>query len=227
MDSSSSTSDPSQHYNASTTSLILRSFVMNEHRKVHSDEEVILASSRPKKRAGRKKFKETRHPVYRGVRQRNSKWACELREPSKQKRIWLGTYPTAEMAARAHDVAALALRGHAACLNFADSVSRLPTPSSKDAKDIRKAAMDAAEAFRPKPGEESSSGGGDHRRIVENAVAIDAVESRNSFGDKDIFETNVGDMCEGVLMSPELYGRSYSWDDMESDAEVELWSYSI
>ncbi|XP_073130525.1 dehydration-responsive element-binding protein 1E-like [Henckelia pumila] len=226
MDISSSTSDPSQHYNTSSTPLIIsRSISMNLKRgTVHSDEEVILASSRPKKRAGRKKFKETRHPVYRGVRQRNSKWACELREPSKQKRIWLGTYPTAEMAARAHDVAALALRGHAACLNFADSVSLLRVPSSKDAKDIRKAAMDAAEAFRPRPGDEGST------PIVEHAV-IDAAESRNSYGSNmDIFETNdaVGGMCEGVLMSPENLDRScYSWDDMESDAEVELWSYSI
>lgn len=200
---------------------------MNERRMVHSDEEVILASSRPKKRAGRKKFKETRHPVYRGVRQRNSKWACELREPSKQKRIWLGTYPTAEMAARAHDVAALALRGQTACLNFADSVWLQPTPSSKDAKDIRKAAMEAAEAFRPKLGEEGGGGVGDDGRIVEN-VMIDAVETRNTFGNNDIFETNVvGGICEGVLMSPEHLDRSYSWDDMESDAEVELWSYSI
>ncbi|KAK2985090.1 hypothetical protein RJ640_022968 [Escallonia rubra] len=31
-----------------------------------SDGEVLLASSKPKKRAGRKKFRETRHPVYRG-----------------------------------------------------------------------------------------------------------------------------------------------------------------
>ncbi|GMY30200.1 dehydration-responsive element-binding protein 1A-like [Fagus crenata] len=34
---------------------------------VHSDEEVILASRTPKKIAGRKIFKETRHPVYRGL----------------------------------------------------------------------------------------------------------------------------------------------------------------
>ncbi|XP_073019846.1 dehydration-responsive element-binding protein 1E-like [Primulina eburnea] len=224
MDTSSSTSDPGQHHDASTTSLISRRFATNERRMVHSDEEVKLASSRPKKRAGRKKFKETRHPVYRGVRQRNSKWACELREPSKQKRIWLGTYPTAEMAARAHDVAALALRGQTACLNFADSVWLQPTPSSKDAKDIRKAAMEAAEAFRPKLWEEG--GGGDDGRIVQN---VDAVESRNTSGNKDIFETNIaGGICDQeVLMSPELLDRSYSWDDRESDAEIELWSYSI
>ncbi|KAJ0785846.1 putative transcription factor AP2-EREBP family [Helianthus annuus] len=111
--------------------------------------ELLLASQIPKKRAGRKKFKETRHPVYRGVRGRNpGKWVCEVREPNKRSRVWLGTYPTAEMAARAHDVAVLAMRGRSACLNFADSVWRLPLPESNNVKDIQKAAAEAAEAFR-------------------------------------------------------------------------------
>nr|AGR40697.1 C-repeat binding factor 5 [Medicago truncatula] len=114
------------------------------------DSEVRLASSNPKKRAGRKIFKETRHPVYRGVRKRNlDKWVCEMREPNTKTRIWLGTFPTAEMAARAHDVAAMALRGRYACLNFADSVWRLPIPATAKIKDIQKAAAEAAETFRP------------------------------------------------------------------------------
>ncbi|KVH88482.1 dehydration-responsive element-binding protein 1A-like [Cynara cardunculus var. scolymus] len=113
--------------------------------------EVMLAAENPKKKAGRKKFKETRHPVYRGVRRRNTgKWVCEVREPNTKLRVWLGTHPTAEMAARAHDVAILAMRGRSACLNFADSIWRLPVPESKQIKDIQKAAAEAAEAFRPR-----------------------------------------------------------------------------
>ncbi|KAK4489519.1 hypothetical protein RD792_005328 [Penstemon davidsonii] len=131
----------------------------NGNNIIHSNEEVInnLASNHPKKRAGRKKFRETRHPVYRGVRRRDSgKWVCEVREPNKKSRIWLGTFSTVEMAARAHDVATIALRGRSACLNFADSAWRLPIPASSDAKDIKKAAGEAAEAFRtraPESGE--------------------------------------------------------------------------
>ncbi|KAF3795627.1 Dehydration-responsive element-binding protein 1D [Nymphaea thermarum] len=189
----------------------------------------------PKRRAGRKKFRETRHPVYRGVRRRNGgKWVCEVREPNKKTRIWLGTYPTPEMAARAHDVAAMALRGRSACLNFKDSAWLLPSPPSSSAKDIRRTAMEAAERFRPKEmegveGEQAEGAGGANPAAASAGTATGGGRDSMFFMDDEAvfgMPSLLDSMAEGLLLSPPSCGSPF--DDMEDDdADVQLWSYSI
>ncbi|KAG0497024.1 hypothetical protein HPP92_001715 [Vanilla planifolia] len=123
------------------------------------DDYLTVSSPPPKRRARRNQVHRNPPPGLQGSPppQRYDRWVCEVREPHKKSCIWLGTFPTAEMAARAHDVAALALRGRAACLNFADSAWRLPSPDSSSPQDIQRTAALAAEAFRPLPPEEPSA----------------------------------------------------------------------
>ncbi|KAI5670141.1 hypothetical protein M9H77_10505 [Catharanthus roseus] len=159
-----------------------------------------------------------RHPNYKGIRSRSGKWVSEIREPRKTTRIWLGTYQTPEMAAAAYDVAALALKGPDAQLNFPDLASLYPIPASLSAADIRAAAA-AAAATRQTPHHPQPE--------TETAAVLSSSGGGEGFVDEDaLFDMPnlLVDMAEGMLVSPPRMKSPPRGNPLE-DSDDNLWSY--
>ncbi|CAM0952528.1 unnamed protein product [Alopecurus aequalis] len=195
-------------------------------------------SEPPKRPAGRTKFKETRHPVYRGVRRRGraGRWVCEVRVlGTKSSRLWLGTFTSADMAARAHDAAALALSGRDACLNFADSAWRmLPVLAAGSfgfgsAREIKDAVARAVVAFQGQHAVTSPTPSLSPSQAIDDCLSTPSAPSVSSsdlldehwFGGMDA-GSYYASMAQGMLVEAPA-ARAWREDGVETPTP--LWCY--
>ncbi|KAF8105009.1 hypothetical protein N665_0164s0025 [Sinapis alba] len=169
-----------------------------------------------------------RHSFFRGIRLRNGKWVSEIREPRKTTRIWLGTYPVPEMAAAAYDVAALALKGPDAVLNFPGLALTYVPPASNSAPDIRAAAARAAGMQQPEPGrveQVMDPGQPGKKKEEEEKTMLSSFEFMDEEAMLDM-PNLLTEMAEGMLMSPPRMTNPTMDDDSPENQEGDrLWSY--
>ncbi|XP_030445147.1 ethylene-responsive transcription factor ERF014-like [Syzygium oleosum] len=186
---------------------------------------------------------------YKGVRMRSwGSWVSEIRAPNQKARIWLGSYATAEAAARAYDAALLCLKGSSAAsapnsLNFPHSSLAYRVPDRAipmSPKSIQRVAAAAAAAEggsldraasspqSPSPSSSSSLASStsppDH--LDDDAVVVPAAAARD--GTAVMMDTWCN--LEGWLQSPRFLGPMFAggetFDDYYEEAgDIRLWNF--
>ncbi|KAK8568617.1 hypothetical protein V6N13_106520 [Hibiscus sabdariffa] len=118
---------------------------------------------------------ERRHSRFKGARKRNwGKWVSEIRLPNSRERIWLGSYDSAEKAARAFDAALFCLRGRSAKFNFPDNPPEIANGRSLTPSEIQAVAARFANS-EPRRSHSEQSRSGFETESPSPSVSVETV----------------------------------------------------
>ncbi|KAG8375452.1 hypothetical protein BUALT_Bualt10G0101400 [Buddleja alternifolia] len=161
---------------------------------------------------------------YKGVRKRKwGKYVSEIRLPNSRERIWLGSYDTAEKAARAFDAALFCLRGHNAKFNFPDDQPNIAGGQSLTPDVIQAVAQQYANSY---------SAGSSSNQPQQPANGGDGTWNSDGAGRRDSFDwsfldtldssnvENAGNVSDfGLFHDPEDMYMSHHFADRQNDDE--------
>ncbi|XP_011081953.2 ethylene-responsive transcription factor ERF018-like [Sesamum indicum] len=143
---------------------------------------------------------------YKGVRKRKwGKYVSEIRLPNSRERIWLGSYDTAEKAARAFDAALFCLRGPNAKFNFPDDPPNISGGQALNPAEIQTVAHHYANTYNYSGSSSSSNNNQPHSQAPNvdqfGAPAMDEDTSPSSThsegaGPMDLIDWSAWDMWD-------------------------------
>lgn len=158
-----------------------------------------------------------------GVRQRPSgKWVAEIKDTTKKIRMWLGTFETAEEAARAYDEAACLLRGSNTRTNFTSTHVPSNSPLSlkiknllNHKKSLKQQSPSTSNTINtaPKASTRSTSTithNNDHSYYDANCSSLPRFKTHNIEVFGDGYRPDLSN-CSGDLQVPAMFRLDQSW----------------
>ncbi|KAL1196178.1 Ethylene-responsive transcription factor [Cardamine amara subsp. amara] len=228
-----------------------RKIQANTKKEMHVSSLSPTSSSSSSSSSCKNKTKKSKIKKYKGVRMRSwGSWVSEIRAPNQKTRIWLGSYSTAEAAARAYDIALLCLKGPQANLNFPTSSSSyssshhvldlLDEKTHLSPKSIQRVAAQAANSFDYfAPSSSAVSSPSDHDQHHDDNDEDGMQSLLGSFVDQHVSlmdpSSSWYDDHNGMFLfddgapfdySPQLNSTTMLDEYLYEDADIPLWSFS-